>query len=100
MAYKSQFLSKVAEKTLRGIARDGRKTGGISITIYRAGTRTSLTCSKCMADPLIFAADGLTGVVDVVVCYIDGSRKTTRVDLSALGCKPFDSDALSADMRG
>lgn len=95
--YKSQFLSKVAEKTLRGIAREGRKNGGIGIDVYRAGTRTSLTCSKCMADPLIFAADGLTGVVDVVIIYVDGSRKTTRVDLDAMGCRPVDSDALSEE---
>lgn len=93
--YKSQFLSKVAEKTLRGIAREGRKNGGVGIYVYRAGTRTSLTCSKCMADPLIFAADGLTGVVDIEVFYIDASRKTTRVDLDAMGCKAIDSDSLS-----
>ena len=93
--YKSQFLSKVAEKTLRGIAREGRKNGGVGIYVYRAGTRTSLTCSKCMADPLIFAADGLTGVVDVVIVYCDGRRKSTSVDLDAMGCHSFDQDALS-----
>ena len=48
-----------------------------------------------MADPLIFAADGLTGVVDIVVFYIDGSRKSTSIDLDAMGCRPVDSDALS-----
>ena len=95
MTYKVQFLSKVAEKTLRSIAREGRKNGGIGIYVYRAGTRTSLTCSKCMADPLIFAADGLTGVVDVVIVYCDGSRKSTRVDLDSMGCRGFDSDELS-----
>lgn len=93
--YKPKYLSRDAEKTLRSIAREGRKNGGIGIDVYRAGTRESLTCSKCMADPLIFSADGLTGVVDVVIFYIDGSRKTTRLDLDAMGCKPFDSDALS-----
>lgn len=93
--YKPQFLSRVAEKALRTIAREGRKMGGISITVYSAGTRISATCSKCMADPFIVAIDGATGVVDIVVLYIDGSRKTTRVDLDAMGCHPYDSDALS-----
>lgn len=93
--YKSQFLSKVAEKTLRSIAREGRKMGGIGITVYRAGTKVSITSSRCMADPFIFAVDGATGVVDIVVFYIDGSRKSTSIDLDALGCRPVDSDALS-----
>lgn len=93
--YKAQFLSKSGEKTLRGIAREGRKNGGIGIEVYRAGTRIHTTCSKCMADPFIFAMDGLTGVVDVVIVYFDGSRKMTRVDLDAMGCHSFDSDALS-----
>ena len=97
MPYKVQFLSRRAEKTLRGIARDGRKTGGISITVYRAGTRTSLTCSKCMADPFMFAIDGATGIIDVVIVYSDGSRKTTRVNLDAMGCRGFDSDELSEE---
>lgn len=88
--YKPQFLSKCAEKTLRGIAREGRKMGGIGIDVYRAGTHISVTCSKCMADPFVFAVDGATGVVDVVVVYIDGSRKTTRLDLDAMGCNPVD----------
>ena len=95
MAYRAQFLSKSAEKTLRNIASEGRKNGGICIDVYRAGTRISVTCSKCMADPFIFAIDGATGVVDIVVCYIDGSRKSTSIDLDAMGCKGFDSDALS-----
>ena len=97
MTYKVQFLSKVAEKTLRSIAREGRKTGGISITVYRAGTKISITCSKCMADPFMVAIDGLTGIVDIVIVYIDGSRKATRVDLDSMGCKPFDSDELSEE---
>lgn len=97
MSYRAQFLSRVAEKALRTIAREGRKMGGIGIDVYRAGTHISVTCSKCMADPLIFSADGLTGVVDIEVFYIDGSRKTTRVDLDAMGCKPVDSDALSEE---
>ena len=91
MTYKVQFLSRDAEKTLRSIAREGRKNGGVSITAYRAGTRINVASAKCMADPLIFAADGLTGVVDVVIVYADGRRKNTRVDLDAMGCKPFDS---------
>ena len=95
--YKSQFLSKVAEKKLRAIAREGRRMGGISITVYRAGTNVSLTCSKCMADPFMFAIDGLTGVVDVNVVYCDGSRKTTSIDLDAMGCKAYDSDELSEE---
>lgn len=95
--YKPQFLSKVAEKTLRSIAREGRKNGGIGIYVYRAGTRINVTHAKCMADPFIFAVDGATGVVDIVVCYIDGSRKTTRLDLDAMGCHSFDSDELSDD---
>lgn len=85
--YKPQFLSKVAEKALRAIAREGRKMGGIGIDVYRAGTKVSITSSRCMADPFIFAVDGATGVVDIVVYYIDGSRKTTRVDLDSMGCK-------------
>ena len=91
MTYRAQFLSRFAEKTLRGIARDGRRNGciGIGIEVYRAGTRISETCSKCMADPFIRSIDGLTGVVDIVVVYIDGSRKTTRVDLDAMGCRSF-----------
>ena len=89
MSYMAQFLSRVAEKTLRSIARDGRRNGGIGIEVYRAGTRISATCSKCMADPFVFAIDGLTGVVDILVVYIDGSRKTTRVDLDAMGCRSF-----------
>lgn len=93
--YKPQFLSRVAEKALRAIARDGRRNGGIGIDVYRAGTKMSITCSRCMGDPFIFAIDGATGVVDIVVLYIDGSRKTTRVDLDAMGCHSFDSDALS-----
>ena len=97
MPYKVQFLSKDAEKTLRGIAREGRKNGGISITVYRAGTRTNLTSSKCMADPFMFAIDGATGIIDVVVVYSDGSRKSTRVDLDAMGCKAYDSDELSEE---
>ena len=97
MPYKVQFLSRRAEKTLRGIARDGRKTGGISITVYRAGTRIHVTSSKCMADPFMFAIDGATGIIDVVIVYSDGSRKTTRVDLDSMGCRGFDSDALSDD---
>ena len=92
--YKAQFLSKSAEKYLRSIAREGRKMGGIGINVYRAGTRTSLTCSKCMADPLIFASDGLTGIVDIVVVYVDGSRKSISVDLDAMGCKSVDSNSL------
>ena len=97
MPYKVQFLSRGAEKTLRAIARDGRKTGGISITVYRAGTRIHVTNSKCMADPFMFAIDGATGSIDIVIVYADGSRKATRVDLSALGCKAFDSDELSEE---
>ena len=97
MPYKVQFLSRRAEKTLRGIAREGRKNGGISITVYRAGTRINVASAKCMADPLIFAADGLTGVVDVVIVYCDCSRKSTRVDLDAMGCKAYDSDELSEE---
>ena len=93
--YKPQFLSRDAEKTLRSIAREGRKTGGISITVYRAGTSIHVTSAKCMADPFIFAVDGATGVVDIVVCDIDGSRKKTRVNLDAMGCHSFDQDALS-----
>ena len=95
MPYMAQFLSRFAEKTLRGIARDGRRKWGIGIEVYRAGTRISETCSKCMADPFIRSRDGLTGVVDIVVVYIDGSRKTTRVDLDAMGCRSFNSGALS-----
>lgn len=95
MTYRAQFLSKDAEKTLRGIAREGRKNGGIGIDVYRAGTRISVTCSKCMADPFIFAVDGATGAVDIVVCYADGSRKSTSINLDAMGCHSFDSDALS-----
>ena len=93
--YKAQFLSRDAEKALRGIAREGRKNGGISIEVYRAGTIINVASAKCMADPLIFAADGLTGVVDVVINYCDGSRKSTRVDLDAMLCKAYDSDSLS-----
>lgn len=95
--YKPQFLSRDAEKALRTIAREGRKWGGISIYVYRAGTSTHVTSSKCMADPFMFAIDGATGIIDVVIVYADGSRKATRVDLDAMGCKPFDSDALSED---
>lgn len=95
MSYRVQFLSKIAEKTLRSIAREGRKNGGISITVYRAGTSNHVTSSKCMADPFLFAIDGATGIIDVVIVYLDGSRKTTRVDLDAMGCRSFDSDALS-----
>lgn len=95
MTYRAQFLSRSAEKALRSIAREGRKNGGIGIYVYRAGTHISETCSKCMADPFIFAIDGLTGIVDIVVVYADGSRKTTRVDLDAMGCKAIDSDSLS-----
>ena len=95
--YKSQFLSRSAEKALRGIAREGRKNGGISITVYRAGTRINVASSKCMADPFMFAIDGATGSVDVVVVYSDGSRKSTRVDLDAMGCKAYDADELSEE---
>lgn len=95
MAYRVQFLSKSAERALRTIAREGRKMGGIGIDVYRSGTHISVTCSKCMADTFVFAMDGATGLVDVVIVYIDGSRKTTKVDLDAMGCKPLDSDALS-----
>lgn len=95
--YKSQFLSKVAEKTLRGIAREGRKNGGIGIYVYRAGTSIHVTSSKCMADPFMFAIDGATGIIDVVIVYHDGSRKSTRVNLDAMGCKAFDSDELSEE---
>lgn len=95
--YKAQFLSKVGEKTLRDIAREGRRMGGIGIDVYRAGTHISVTCSKCMADPFIFAMDGANGVVDIVVVYADGRRKATRVDLDSMGCQPVDSDALSED---
>ena len=94
MPYKVQFLSRRAEKTLRGIAREGRKNGGISITVYRAGTRIHVTSSKCMADPFMFAIDGATGIIDVVIVYSDGSRKSTRVDLDAMLCKAYDSDEL------
>lgn len=97
MAYRAQFLSKIAEKTLRGIAREGRKWGGIGIYVYRAGTNVSITCSKCMADPFVFAIDGVTGVVDIVVVYADGGRKSTSIDLDAIGCRPVDSDALSEE---
>lgn len=93
--YKPQFLSKIAEKTLRSIAREGRKMGGIGIDVYRAGTKISVTCSRCMGDPLICAIDGASGLVDVVIVYIDGSRKAIRLDLDAMDCKPLDSDALS-----
>ena len=95
--YKPKFLSRDAEKTLRGIAREGRRFGGIGIYVYRAGTRISVTCSKCMADPFIYSVDGATGVVDVEIVYADGSRKTTRVDLDAMGCHSFDSDELSEE---
>ena len=95
--YKPQFLSKVAEKALRAIAREGRKNGGVSINVYRYGTSINVASAKCMADPFIFAVDGATGVVDIVVCYIDGSRKSTRVDLDAMGCKTYDSDELSEE---
>ena len=95
MAYKAQFLSKVAEKTLRSIARDGRKMGGIGIYVFRAGTKISVTSSRCMGDPFIFAIDGATGVVDIEIVYAGGSRETTRVDLDAMGCRPMDWDALS-----
>ena len=97
MAYKAQFLSRRTEKTLRGIAREGRKNGGVSINVYRSGTSINVASAKCMADPFIFAVDGATGVVDIVVCYIDGSRKSTRVDLDAMGCKAHDSDELSEE---
>ena len=95
MTYRAQFLSRDAEKALRCIAREGRKNGGIGIDVYRAGTKVSITSSRCMADPFIFSVDGATGVVDIVVCYIDGSRKSTSIDLDAMGCRPVDSDALS-----
>lgn len=95
MPYRVQFLSKIAEKTLRSIAREGRKMGGIGIEVYRAGTKVSITCSKCMADPFMFAIDGATGIIDVVIVYADGSRKSTSIDLDAMGCRPVDSDALS-----
>lgn len=88
--YKPMFLSKGAEKTLRTIAREGRKMGGIGIDVYRAGTKISITCSRCMGDPFICAIDGASGVVDIVVLYNDGSRKTTRVDLDAMECRPID----------
>ena len=90
MTYRAKFLSRIAEKTLRSIAREGRKNGGIGIDVYRAGTNVSITCSRCMADPFICSVDGANGVVDIVVYYIDGSRKSTRVDLDAMGCKGFD----------
>lgn len=93
--YKPQFLSKSAEKALRAIARDGRKNGGIGISVYRVGTRIHVTSSKCMADPFMFAIDGATGIIDVVIVYADGSRKTTRVDLDAMGCKSFASGSSS-----
>ena len=93
--YKAQFLSRDAEKALRGIAREGRKNGGISIEVYRAGTRINVASAKCMADPFLFAIDGATGIIDVVIGFADGSRKTTRVDLDAMGCKAIDSDSLS-----
>ena len=95
MSYKAQFLSKIAEKTLRGIARDGRKMGGIGIYVFRAGTKISVTSSRCMGDPFIFAIDGATGVVDIEIVYADGSSKSTSIDLDAMGCRPVDSDALS-----
>lgn len=97
MTYRAQFLSRSAEKELRRIAREGRKFGGIGIYVSRAGTKISVTSSKCMADPFIFAIDGATGVVDIEVVYADGSRKTTTIDLDAMGCRPVDSDALSED---
>ena len=97
MPYKAQFLSKDAERALRGIAREGRKNGGISIDVYRSGTKVSITSSRCMGDPFIFSVDGATGVGDIVVFYIDGSRKSTSIDLDAMGCRPVDSDALSEE---
>ena len=95
--YKPIGLTKTAEKALRSIAREGRKSGGSCIDVYRAGTRTSLTSSRCMGDPLIFAADGLTGIVDIVVVYVDGSISATRLDLDSMGCRPVDSDELSEE---
>lgn len=88
--YKPKYLSRDAERELRAIAREGRKMGGIGIDVYRAGTKISITCARCMGDPLICAMDGAAGIVDIVVYYNDGSRKTTRVDLDAMGCNPVD----------
>lgn len=95
--YRAQFLSKCAEKTLRAIAREGRKRGGIRIEVYDSGTLNIVTSVKCMADPFIFAMDGATGLVDVVVIYAASRGKSTLVDLDAMGCKPFDSSELPAD---
>ena len=97
MPYRAQFLSRSAEKALRSIAREGRKWGGIGIYVYRAGTHVSITSSRCMGDPFIFAVDGATGVVDIEIVYAAGSRKSTSIDLDAMGCKPYDSDERSHD---
>ena len=83
MAYKSQFLSRSAEKALRAIVKCARKDNAFRIEAYEHGRHNNLASTPCMADTFIRAIDGAHGAVDIYVRWLGGERKVLCIDLDA-----------------
>lgn len=81
--YKPTGLTKTAEKALRAIAREARKSGAILLIAKRAKTDWIIVATSCVADSFVRHLDGHIGKLDIYVRYADGEEKKIFLDLDA-----------------
>lgn len=81
--YKPTGLTKTAEKALRAIAREARKSGAVFLIAKRAKTDWIIVATKCVADSFVRHLDGHIGKLDIYVRYADGEEKKIFLDLDA-----------------
>lgn len=81
--YKAKELTKNAEKCLRTIAREARKSGAVLLIAKRAKTDWTIVATRCVADSFVRHLDGHIGKLDIYVRYADGKEKKIYLDLDA-----------------
>lgn len=81
--YKPTGLTKTAEKALRAIAREARKSGAVLLIAKRAKTDWIIVATSCVADSFVRHLDGHIGKLDIYVRYADGKEKKVYLDLDA-----------------